>query len=535
MSNLKNVKKALFSSVCALFVCFTMLVGTTFAWFTDSVTSSNNKIVTGNLDVALLLDVDGNGYVDISEDTNPIFGEGGLAQNVNAATLWEPGKTQVAYLAIKNAGSLDLKYKVAIDVYGVTGNLHEVMKYAITPDAQYGAVTAWDDAKGVRVAEGLNLTAAQDVALASGAIHYFALSIHMDEEAGNVYMNKSITFDIKVLAGQLASEEDSFGPEYDAEATYPGITVVPAPAAGVSGIEIEVFDEASDKIAVVTIPSDAIAAGTENVAVTVEETELPAGITVATGLEYIAYDVKVSGLVEGNTTDIKVKLRIGGGLNENTIKLYHYSTEITGFTYSYETGLVTFETTSFSPFTIVFDAESQHQGTVPGALPVANVVRSSEHENKDLEWESYGAWSPTEGLDSQLEAAYTFSCAHTSLEEVKASGYADWHCDFYVKLDCDLGENEIFLGGNYGDFGWIGFHNGDFTLEANEEIALLGSVTSNPWTYEEVYSSVRTFICGVGDVNNALSGATFTVMLRLTNPENEAEFYNVATINYTFQ
>ena len=26
-------------------------------------------------------------------------------------------------------------------------------------------------------------------------------------------------------------------------------------------------------------------------------------------------------------------------------------------------------------------------------------------------------------------------------------------------------------------------------------------------------------ICGVGDVNNALSGATFTVTLRLTNPQ----------------
>lgn len=112
---------------------------------------------------------------------------------------------------------------------------------------------------------------------------------------------------------------------------------------------------------------------------------------------------------------------------------------------------------------------------------------------------------------------------------------ADWHCDFYVKLDKDLGENQIFLGGNYGSFGWGGFHNGDLTLEANTEIPLLGSVTSNPWTYVDVVNFVGEFICGVGDVNNALSGATFTVMLRLTNPENSNDFINVETITYKFQ
>ena len=47
-------------------------------------------------------------------------------------------------------------------------------------------------------------------------------------------------------------------------------------------------------------------------------------------------------------------------------------------------------------------------------------------------------------------------------------------------------------------------------------------------------SFVGEFTCGVGDVDDALSGATFTVMLRLTNPQDSSEFYNVATVNYTF-
>ena len=165
-------------------------------------------------------------------------------------------------------------------------------------------------------------------------------------------------------------------------------------------------------------------------------------------------------------------------------------------------------------------------------LPVAKVTPYTETES--IKWGNYGQWSPTEGLEANLEAAYTFTCVETGTEAAQ-NKYADWHCDFYVSLDRDLGENQIFLGGNYGSFGWIGFHNGDVTLKANEELPLLGSVTQNPWTYQMIAEYVGEFICGVGDVDDALTGATFTVMLRLTNPENADEFYNVAKITYTFK
>ena len=132
-----------------------------------------------------------------------------------------------------------------------------------------------------------------------------------------------------------------------------------------------------------------------------------------------------------------------------------------------------------------------------------------------------------------MESAYTFQCEETAAEAA-LNPYANWYCDFYVMLDKDLGENQIFLGGNYGSFGWVGFHNGELKLPANTEIGLLESVTTNPWTYLDVASYVGTFICGVGDVDNALNGATFTVMLRLTNPENPNEYYNIHTEKYTF-
>ena len=217
MTKKNGTKRSLLMSAVALVLCFSMLVGSTFAWFTDSVTSSGNKIQAGNLDVQLLMDT-GSGYVDISADTAPIFGAGAIAQDNNAQTLWEPGKTQVAYLAIKNNGSLALKYSVALKVDNVSKDLYKAMKYDIVEDAtKTNPVTAWTS--GTAVTPGIQ-SASDEVSLAVGETHYFALAIHMDESAGNEYQNGEVNFDLTVLATQDTVESDSFDNEYDKDATY---------------------------------------------------------------------------------------------------------------------------------------------------------------------------------------------------------------------------------------------------------------------------------------------------------------------------
>ena len=219
MTKTRNTKRALLMSALSLLMCVSMLIGSTFAWFTDSVTSSGNKIVAGTLDVQLLMNT-GDGYKDISDNANPIFGEGSIAQNNNAETLWEPGKTQVAYLAIKNNGSLALKYTVGLDVQNVSKDLYKVMQYAITPDAQYNSVTDWSG-YGNNVVVGTQ-SVSESVSLGVGETHYFALSIHMDEAAGNEYQGGEVNFDLTVLATQNTVESDSFNNQYDANADYDG-------------------------------------------------------------------------------------------------------------------------------------------------------------------------------------------------------------------------------------------------------------------------------------------------------------------------
>ena len=228
MTNAKLTRRALLSSVLALVLCFTMLLGATFAWFTDEAVSSGNKIVAGNLDVQLLLG-DGKGnYTEITDASTPIFGGGNpltaTANPDNANTVWEPGKTQVAYLAIKNNGNLALKYQVSLKVENPENgkDLYKVMQYAITPDAKDG-VAEWDSAKGKDVAVGAQIVSDEGKLIENGETHYFALSIHMDEDAGNGYKGGQVIFDITVLATQLNSESDSFGDQYDAEAPYPEV------------------------------------------------------------------------------------------------------------------------------------------------------------------------------------------------------------------------------------------------------------------------------------------------------------------------
>ena len=239
MNNKKATKRALLTSVMALVMCVVMLVGTTFAWFTDTASTGVNKIQAGNLDVQLLMRNASGAYVNIGDSHDVIFGgENSLAaQNNNQDTLWEPGKTQVAYLAVRNAGNLALKYNILLNVRdeGLIGALD----YAIVPQSKLSGenqtctdtIASWVDAKGRTGAESGKLTAGTFTAAPNGCLdeiahdktntnetEYFALVVHMDENAGNTYMNKSVSIDMKVVATQAAAEFDSFNNQYDKDA-----------------------------------------------------------------------------------------------------------------------------------------------------------------------------------------------------------------------------------------------------------------------------------------------------------------------------
>ena len=228
MANSKATKKALLGSVVALLLCFTMLMGATFAWFTDNVSSTGNRIQAGDLEVDLVMDkLDGAGYVSIADGIGDIFSEA-TGNGIN----WEPGKTEVVYLGVKNNGSLALKYNILLDIVDGNPGLIGSLEFAIIDGATSADVFAnWDEVKAASNGQTGNVLAGQIVAAQGGVLDeialsneefetdYFALAVHMKEDAGNEYENGFITIDVRVIATQKDAEIDSFNNTYDEEAT----------------------------------------------------------------------------------------------------------------------------------------------------------------------------------------------------------------------------------------------------------------------------------------------------------------------------
>ena len=189
MTKTKSTKRALLLSALSLLMCVSMLIGSTFAWFTDTASTAVNAIQSGKLDVVLEKFDEAKGEW-VSAEGEPLKW---ITTDAVDNVLWEPGCTyKLPKLRVRNAGNLALKYEV--EITGLKG-----------------------DAKLLEVIEFTGLPT--NATLTAGAANEFQIEGHMAEEAGNEYQNLKIdSVAITVYATQLAYESDSYGPDYDEEA-----------------------------------------------------------------------------------------------------------------------------------------------------------------------------------------------------------------------------------------------------------------------------------------------------------------------------
>ncbi len=210
-----GTKKSLLASGVALLASVALLAGTTFAWFTDSVTNTGNTIQAGTLEIAL------NGG-----DETTLFSSG-----EGTDFWWEPGRSQKATANITNEGTLWLKYTMSFDNVVTTGdaNITEVLDVYLV-DADAADLT---DAKPLGTMKELmaagSFAAKNNVLAPKGytgddgrSSESFTVVVKMKEEADNDYQGAGVTFDIVIHAAQYTYEEDGFGnPNYDEDAEYP--------------------------------------------------------------------------------------------------------------------------------------------------------------------------------------------------------------------------------------------------------------------------------------------------------------------------
>lgn len=257
MSKTKALRRSLLASVVSLATCATMFVGTTFAWFTDSVSSQNNLIVSGNLDVELE-------YLDANDKWQPVTKDTNVFMN---NTLWEPGHTEVVYLKVSNVGSLALNYNLGVNIVeevksiNVQGGELKLSNY-IFMGAIEDVEKAYDDRMDARdaldenkvdtiyagyVQEGVLFPKNNMPTDITDAAYeeYVALVVYMPEEIGNEANYRKgeavpkITLGINLLATQKTYEKDSFGPDYDKDANT---TAPPVPVSKQTIDEVTVFD-----------------------------------------------------------------------------------------------------------------------------------------------------------------------------------------------------------------------------------------------------------------------------------------------------
>ena len=238
MTSSKSTKRALISSALAILMCVAMLIGTTFAWFTDTASTAVNKIQAGNLDIGVEYTLDGETWKDLDGATD-IFQKG----------LWEPGHTEVVALKFKNNGSLALKYSINMNIVDETAGINKLnQEYklsdylkvkTLSQEASLIGDICIDMAFSAR-SDGLGYTTTanfkdatvldHDLFLAPGEVgNYLIMKVYMPETVGNeanaisTEKTASIRFGLNVVATQTPYEKDSYDNQYDKDATYPVI------------------------------------------------------------------------------------------------------------------------------------------------------------------------------------------------------------------------------------------------------------------------------------------------------------------------
>lgn len=249
---MKRTKTKLLSSIAVLIVCFAMLIGSTFAWFTDSASTGVNRIQAGNLDVEVL-HTNAKGVESLIKDETDLF-----LDNDGEPIVWEPGAVAYETFTVKNVGSLAFKYEMGLSINSYTTvndrSLLEVLKVAIVearPANRNDAIDYFnvsDNVKNINDAvrdnavTGLLFGDASSNHLSSGSEsqHSFTMIIYWpsdtdahsalsdngltdndfnmnNEKQGNVL---DIEFKIQLTATQYTEENDSFNDQYDKDAIY---------------------------------------------------------------------------------------------------------------------------------------------------------------------------------------------------------------------------------------------------------------------------------------------------------------------------
>ncbi|MBQ7698796.1 MAG: Ig domain-containing protein [Clostridia bacterium] len=457
----KTSRKAMLTSIIALTLCFAMLVGTTYAWFTDSVSSAGNIIKSGTLSIDVL--VKGGDLKTADLDTAGVEKDGdyyslksAAAKNTSAPLfnyhLWEPGYTDWANVKVVNTGDLALKYTMRIIPSGTVSALAEVI------DVYYAAEEVAKPA--TRSLAGLTRVGTLKEVLEGGAgvvindhllgkndqgyaPDFATIALHMQESAGNEYQNLEIGsyFDLQIIATQYTYEVDSFNDQYDAQAVYPDVATVTVPANTAAATTI------TAGAVTVAVPANA---GTDAQVYRLDVSNADTETDPATNETSVEFDatlylnnVKVTSDNNENIYVLTLTIPTGATISSVTHNGNVLAAATTGadqtYTYDPATGVLTIYTKSFSPFAVTYKVPVPVTGVTlePATLEVemgktetlTAAVSPDNADDKTVTWKSSneavatvadgvvtGVWPGTATITAEA-GDYSAACTVTVYKE----------------------------------------------------------------------------------------------------------------------
>ena len=436
MSNTKSTKRALLSSVMAIVLCLAMLIGTTFAWFTDSASTAVNKIQAGNLDVALEMKGADDNWVSAEGETLQ-FKVNGAIPAAGTQILWEPGCIyELPELRVVNKGNLALKYRIVVN--GIVGNakLLEVISFT------YG--------------NGININ--DEVALApNAATEGIIIKGHMAESAGNEYQGLSIDgIGITVVATQYTYEYDSTTNQYDKDAPLQvnakGVGDIPVTNnSTTNNATVSAEKTISGGDMAVTYPTGVKLSNTGAVTgntdkkTTVEQkfehkgdtpSAAMSGISIDDGKAVAQYELTLP-VAEGNTTPVTVTINYAKGLTG--VQVYHSGVLLTATanangesaTYVASTGVLTLKLMHASPIDIVYNAVKE--------VPVATVTFDNGTTTEYLASTTYEVADPNVTGFDDTNWSKEYKALSRAFYDVARTGGT-----VVINRDLEFGENDAY-------------------------------------------------------------------------------------------
>ena len=375
-----NTKRSLFTSCISLLLCFVMFVSTTFAWFTDVVVSSDNKIQSGTLSLDLsVLDKQSGQWSSIKDSKSPIFNH----------DKWEPGYTDVKILKVSNLGSLSLKWVARFASENPLSDLAKVIDVLVYPGVAEAYPTDREldsNWKNVGTLDKFVNTISETTYgfLDAGESATLGIALRMQENAGNEYQNLTLgEFDIRLFATQASVEDDSFGTDYDANAKYPD-EIDFETSASLDQVQMvygalanDFIIRYSDSIYALLPAGTEIESGVSSLKFSGKSVDGNSNISVAEGDSAKSYDIHIEGIAATNNTPITVYLGaiLAKDISNTSLKLYHEGTPMTRvnsvadfatenqYVYDSATGELVIYVKNFSVFSAIETEADKWNGT----------------------------------------------------------------------------------------------------------------------------------------------------------------------------